>query len=131
MWAHTQACGVPLSYEHPPHVYIFTSIVTWPSLSPSLNTVSCSVVRATEYLLRTFSSLDSYFETLPCLQCTSDQRDTFISWAGLWHYVDSLIYLIFSTRTENHCALYFSRMFLRPMSVWSNLGNYLCLLFFF
>lgn len=26
------------------------------------------MVRATEHLLRIFSSLDSYFETLPCLQ---------------------------------------------------------------
>lgn len=73
----------------------------------------------------------------PCLVCErgfsrlSLPGEAALSWSGPWHYEGSPVYLSLhlSRRTENHCARYFSRMFSRPMSVWSNLGNCLCLYF--
>lgn len=47
-----------------------------------------------------------------------------ITWIASFTYLS-----VISPRTENHCVLYFSRMFSRPMNVWSSLGNCLCLFF--
>lgn len=45
-----------------------------------------------------------------------------ITWTASFTYLS-----VISPRTENHCVLYFSRMFWRPMNVWSSPGNCLCL----